>query len=151
MSEAGEDRFREALNSGQGLGLEKTEHLQAAIRIAMPVNSDGSISWEERPMSKKWYWPRRGRRGLIYLLQDLPVEKKRTVYVLRSDIEEGLQLSVDDLIRYILDLYRQGTSLIMLSESGKWIAELTADGYLHFDFSIPDEKEFHGLFGACPM
>lgn len=145
-----EDFFIQAIADQRILSGEDADKLRYALSKSFSM--DGcSLDWSERPLSKKWYVPRRGIAGFRQLLADFPVAPRTTVYLCRDDHHDVVVEQFENFSRHPDGYWQEGKSLLIIPDNGRWIAGLTSDGYLYFDFSIPDEKSFSGLFGACPI
>lgn len=143
------DFFIERLDV-DGLPLETAELLRIALEESFGMTVQG-LDWSNRPYAKKWYLPRRGRSGILGILNDMPLAPRDKVYVLRSDQEQIISNNVQMVFKNILKFLKTGTMLLIIPENGKWLIEFDLNGYLYFDYSIPDERTFTGYFGACPI
>jgi len=146
-----DDLFIKTINDGKAISGAAAERLQTALKTVFLFLETGGINWAHRQFAKKWYYPRRGRSGITSLLHDLELEERSLAYIIRSDQKSILVAKVGFIINSIFRLMKDGETLLIVATNGRWIIEFSLDQYLHFDYSIPDEKKFSGLYGACPI
>lgn len=146
-----EDLFIQHEKQGSILSEQELDSLFSFLSREFSFSVEGALDWSSRHYSKKWYLPRRGQSGLQQLLSELPIDHKTTVSVMRSDKETVFHDTAKTVFSHIPTLIKTDTNLVIIPNSLRWILEIGADDYLYFDFLVPGEKEFCGLYGTCPL